>query len=139
MIMVIEDCECGCAVSPEKQIRRSGIHLSVRTLIQNRNAVKSSETKFNIQTRNINKIIKRQHDACINIQLPGEVEHQLRFLFKQHSNKKLLEKNAIDVVHINDIRKVCIAAATNIFLSGSGCFVCARLRSVCPWHVFHDV
>ena len=90
------------------------MYLSVPRLTQKKSAIKSYGRDFTTQTRNLSKLIKRQHDACNNIQLPDEVERQLRLLFKQHSKKKLLNKKTIDVVHINNIRQVCIAVANNV-------------------------
>ena len=79
------------------------VHLLLPRLIKEVNGFTKARK---MSTRNINKVIKRQYDACSNIQLPDDAERQLRLVFKQFSEKKHIKGTAIDVVHMDKIRKV---------------------------------
>ena len=84
------------------------MHMLVLRLINQKDGLtKLATNSINVQTRNINKVIKRQRDACTNIYLPEDAELQLRVVFKQFCEKKHIKGSEIDVVHINKIRQVC--------------------------------
>ena len=84
------------------------MHMLVLRLIKQKDGLtKVATNSINVQTRNVSKVIKRQHDACTNIHLPEDAELQLRVVFKQFCEKKHIKGSEIDVVHINKIRQVC--------------------------------
>jgi len=96
-------------------VRRLSESMSTTGLINQKDGLtKLATNSINVQTRNVSKVIKRQHDACTNIHLPEDAELQLRVVFKQFCEKKHIKGSEIDVVHINKIRQMFRSAGDHL-------------------------